>query len=197
MDTWIWQGGYPLVSGVDPGRQHVVLSQRRFLFDGEDDGTRWAIPVIVRQRHGDLTKEDRLLLDGDDAVVGAPATPTRSVVVNAGQPRLLPRRLRRRTSSRRLPAPTLDQLSTPERYSLVDDTWSAVVAGALDAASFVPVRPGLRRPSGSCRSGRCSSTGCAGAVASSTATSASGFQAFVRELVGPDARRPRLGAPAR
>jgi len=84
MDTWIWQGGYPLVTvrPSDDG-QHLALTQRRFLFDGDDDGSRWAIPVIVRQRLGDVTKEDRLLLDGDEARVAA-LDPAAVVVVNAG-----------------------------------------------------------------------------------------------------------------
>lgn len=140
MDTWIWQPGYPLVS-VAPNGSHLTLTQRRFLFEGDDDGTRWAVPVIVGQRHGDLTKEDRLLLDGDDAAAGL-LDPAATVVVNAGShgfyrvayhPGLLSR----------LTGPALAGLSTAERYSLVDDTWSAVVAGEVDAASFVQFAEGF------------------------------------------------------
>ena len=85
MDTWIFQGGYPLVTvrPTDDG-QRLVLTQRRFLFDGDDDGSRWAVPVhrapaarrrhqggprAARRRRGDAWR----LLD-----------PTAVVVVNAG-----------------------------------------------------------------------------------------------------------------
>ena len=98
MDTWIWQGGYPLVTvrPTDDG-QRLVLTQRRFLFDGEDDGSRWAIPVIVRQRLGDVTKEDRLLLDGDEATRGGPR-PDRGRGGQRRQSRVLPGRLRGRAA---------------------------------------------------------------------------------------------------
>ena len=147
-----------------------MLTQRRFLFDGEDDGTRWAIPVIVRQRHGDLTKEDRLLLDGDEAMVVL-LDPEAFVVVNAGSHGFY-RVAYDADLLARLTGPALDELSTPERYSLVDDTWSAVVAGALDATRSSASRR-ASRASASCPSGRCCSTGCAGAGGSSTATSGS------------------------
>ena len=142
MDTWIWQGGYPLVTvrPTDDG-QHVALTQRRFLFDGEDDGSRWAIPVIVRQRLGDVTKEDRLLLDGDEVTVAA-LDPTAVVVVNAGSHGFY-RVAYEGELLERLTGPALAELSTPERYSLVDDAWSAVVAGALDADAFVRLAGGF------------------------------------------------------
>ena len=142
MDTWIWQGGYPLVTvrPTDDG-QHLALTQRRFLFDGDDDGSRWAIPVIVRQRLGDVTKEDRLLLDGDEATVAA-LDPSAVVVVNAGSHGFY-RVAYEGELLERLTGPALAELSTPERYSLVDDAWSAVVAGALDADAFVRLAGGF------------------------------------------------------
>jgi puromycin-sensitive aminopeptidase len=142
MDTWIWQGGYPLVS-VRPSAdtQHLVLTQRRFLFDGDDDGTRWAVPVIVSQSHGDLSKEDRLLLDGDEVLVVA-LDRDATVVVNAGSHGFY-RVAYEGGLLERLTGPALTGLSTPERYALVDDAWSAVVAGALDADAFIRFAAGF------------------------------------------------------
>ncbi len=143
MDTWIWQGGFPLVSVRRRADGHcLVLSQRRFLFEGEDDGTRWSIPVIVRQRAGELTKEDRLLLDGDDAQVALLA-PDAVVVANAGSHGFY--RVAYEDALRdRLTGPALAELTTAERYSLVDDAWAAVVAGELGADAFVRFTSGFQ-----------------------------------------------------
>src|SRR5262249_10623538 len=82
MDTWIWKGGYPLIR-VSRAADGLRLSQRRFLFAGDDDGTRWAVPIHVRQRAGDQDEERRLLLEGDEITVPLLA-PDALVVVNAG-----------------------------------------------------------------------------------------------------------------
>jgi len=140
MDSWIWQGGYPVVSAAVAGNE-LVLSQRRFLFGADDDGTRWAIPVKVRQDHGDTTDERWALLDGDELrlpLLDRQAT----VVVNAGGygfyrvdygPVLL----------QRIVGPALERLSTPERYVLADDAWAAVVSGTLGADDFVRFASGF------------------------------------------------------
>ena len=161
-----------------------MLTQRRFLFDGDDDGTRWAIPVIVRQRHGDLTKEDRLLLDGDEALVGAAATRTRVVVVNAGSHGFY-RVAYDADLLGRLTGPALAELSTPERYSLVDDAWAAVVAGALDGRRLRPLRRGLRRRARPAGLADAAQRAAAGAIGSSTATTASASRPSSARLVAP------------
>src|SRR2546421_5632094 len=84
MDSWIWQGGYPLVSAsLTADRSSVELTQRRFLFSGDDDGTRWVVPVHVRQNAGDRTEETKLLVDGESATLPLMA-PDALVMVNAG-----------------------------------------------------------------------------------------------------------------
>ena len=101
MDSWIWQGGFPIViAKVDGG--DLVLTQHRFLFDATSDAgaaSRWSIPIHVRQllsgaHDGDSTtatavgaaaREDKVLLDGDTVrvpLLDANAT----VVVNAATP---------------------------------------------------------------------------------------------------------------
>lgn len=140
MDTWIWQGGHPLVSAHLEG-DAVRLTQRRFLYAGDDDGTHWSIPVHVRQLAGDRTDDQWLLLEDDDAFVRLLA-PGATVVVNANadgffrvhyEPALL----------RRLTGSALAHLSTNERYALVDDAWASVVAGALTAGDFTAFARGF------------------------------------------------------
>ncbi|MGA0878621.1 MAG: M1 family metallopeptidase [Ilumatobacteraceae bacterium] len=133
MDSWIWQPGYPLVmADIDSG--DLVLRQQRFTFhDGPPDATpqRWMIPIQIHNGGQD----SKHLLDGNTLRVPL-NDPEAVVVVNSGghgfyrvaySPELLGR----------LDRSALATFSTVERYALVDDSWSAVVAGRLSAADFV------------------------------------------------------------
>jgi puromycin-sensitive aminopeptidase len=129
MDSWIWQPGYPLVSAAAQGDE-LVLSQRRFSFDPDDaSAALWAIPLVVRQGEETTT----LLLDADEArlPLGEGA-----VIVNAGGHGFF-----RVSYSEQLRAcltsEVVASMTTLERYNLVDDAWSAVTAGALDAIEYI------------------------------------------------------------
>ena len=145
MDTWIWQGGYPLVT-VRP----------------TDDGQRLVLdpaPLPVRRRRrrqpvghpGDRAPAARRRHQGGPPSSSTatrrrwrPSTRRAVVVVNAGSHGFY-RVAYEGELLERLTGPALAELSTPERYSLVDDAWSAVVAGALEADAFVRLAGGLRR----------------------------------------------------
>jgi puromycin-sensitive aminopeptidase len=144
METWIGQGGYPLMS-VDPGDDpgSIRLSQRRFLYDSrgagrEDGGQRWAVPVNLRASVGGVVQRQRLLVDGDSASINFDG-PVDWVVVNDGgwgfyrvryDPALLGR-----LSAAGLPS-VCDAL---ERMGLVVDTWAGVVADRAALEDWVQV----------------------------------------------------------
>ena len=137
MDSWILQGGHPVVDvdASDDG-DGVVLSQRRFLYSGDSD-ERWVVPVNLRASvKGDLV-ERRVLLEGETTVdLGGPVD---WVLVNEGgagfyrvayAPDLL----------ERLTVAGLQAICGPlERLGLAGDTWAALVSGAGDLATWVGV----------------------------------------------------------
>ena len=89
MDSWIFQGGYPLIS-VEPGDDagSIRLSQQRFLYDaGAPSAGRRAnagrCPVNLRASVGGVVQRQRLLLDGATAIVNFDG-PVDWVVVNDG-----------------------------------------------------------------------------------------------------------------
>ncbi|MGI9119884.1 MAG: ERAP1-like C-terminal domain-containing protein, partial [Acidimicrobiales bacterium] len=136
MDSWIFQGGYPLV-GVETAAGGVRLDQRRFAFAGADDapGGDWPVPVLA-SAGGD--QPVRVLLDGASAELSLAGEP---VVVNAGghgfyRARYSPELL---ASLRR----SLDRLAPVERALLVDDTWAAVLAGDTPASAFLELAGGF------------------------------------------------------
>ncbi|MDQ3390681.1 MAG: M1 family metallopeptidase [Actinomycetota bacterium] len=134
MDSWIWQPGYPLVSAsLDSGE--LVLRQNRFAFGDSEDAALWTIPVHVRVGTGDAGTEHKMLLEGDTVRL-ALDDPTRPVVVNAGGHGFF-RVAYDDVLRGLLVGSTLGSLDRLERYNLVDDAWSSVVAGRLAASDFL------------------------------------------------------------
>jgi puromycin-sensitive aminopeptidase len=135
MDTWIFQGGYPVVS-VEPGGDaaEIVLSPRRFRYVEADDPARWQVPVLLRARVGGEVVRQRVLLAEAEATVRLAGKPD-WIVVNAGGWGVY----RVRYASELLRALTADlgQLDQLERFNLVSDTWASVLAGTTAVSDFV------------------------------------------------------------
>jgi puromycin-sensitive aminopeptidase len=153
MDSWIFQGGYPVV-GVDlVDGSTLRLTQERFRYDdgepGHEDhpggGDRWLVPVIVEYGSsvgaGSATTVERHILDQLEADIPLSFAPD-WVVVNAGgsgfyRVRYTPELLR--ALVRRGP----NHLTSLERYGLVDDAFASVLAGAVTAAEFLDFARGF------------------------------------------------------
>jgi puromycin-sensitive aminopeptidase len=132
MDTWILQGGHPILSVVDG-----TVSQSPFAYGptGTESaiGSTWQVPLSTRPLGSDVVTRQVL---GDAPVTVAPGT-----LVNAGGWGVY------RTSygaielaeiTSHLPA-----LQPLERATLVADTWAATLAGRQDAAGFLRLAAGL------------------------------------------------------
>ena len=84
MDTWIWQGGYPLISVTIADDGTLRFSQRRYSPSRPDDETKWAVPLSVRQVAPDGSERtDAILVEADGASLPMLA-PDAVVVANAG-----------------------------------------------------------------------------------------------------------------
>ncbi len=135
MDQWIWQGGYPILDvGLRDGE--INVAQRRFLADGAADETVWDVPLRVRELDG---MERSVLLPVGGATLEVQESA--AVVVNAGASSFVrvhyTEDLRHRLTAR------LPDLSSLERYGLVDDLWAAVAAGTASAPDFVRFTEGF------------------------------------------------------
>jgi len=139
MDSWIYQGGYPLVSvGLSADRRRLTLGQARFLYAGRaaaDASEEWQVPMNLRFSAGGKIDQRRVLLTGPSITVDLP-DPLDWVVVNGGAwgfyrvryeaALLLP-----------LTAVMQEHLRPLERLTLVSDTWAAVVAGHSPLGDFL------------------------------------------------------------
>ncbi len=134
MDSWIFQGGYPLVTVAEDG-EGLRLDQRPFRYLGSPaTGTSWRVPVLVRGVAGGQTVERRLLLDGSGARLDLPG-PVNWVVANAGGQGFF----RVSYDPRLMAALTADlsRLASLERFNLLSDTLAAALAGLAPASDLV------------------------------------------------------------
>jgi puromycin-sensitive aminopeptidase len=144
MDSWIFQGGFPIVSvEALEGGTVLRLAQERFQYlRDEQDTTRWAIPLQLRYAlaSGEIVTTTALL-DEDSLDLQLPE-PVAWVVANAAGHGFY----RVRTSAPlrdALVAQAQVVLSDVERYGLVDDTWASVLAGTTSTDDFLTLADGF------------------------------------------------------
>ena len=133
MESWIFQGGHPVVTAAADDKGAITLSQERFRYDGQPDDARWQVPVVVAVGSDTGSRTDRLVLEDP---VALDAHDAGWVMVNTGadgfyrvayQGGLLDRLLGDG-------GPDLDPL---QRYVLVDDQWALTVAGRLGVDDYL------------------------------------------------------------
>jgi puromycin-sensitive aminopeptidase len=141
MDSWIFQGGHPVVSVAlaDDGRTVRLRQEPQRYRSGDDEPVptdqRWAIPVLLRAGRGDAITEHRLLLSDDEGTVTLD-DPADWVVVNSGghgfyRVRYAPELVTALASGRGV------DLGAVERYGLVDDAWASLLAGTIGTPEFL------------------------------------------------------------
>ncbi|MEM7341099.1 MAG: M1 family metallopeptidase [Actinomycetota bacterium] len=138
MDSWIFQGGFPLVSVTVDGAA-VTFSSERMSYLGGDESpdTEWVTPMLFRwQPPGDGDpRTDRVLLEGPVTTTTLDAEPEWLVANAAGSGFF-------RTSYDPealdvLAEVSTDELDATERYALVDDTYAALLAGRTSSMAFL------------------------------------------------------------
>ena len=133
MDTWIFQGGHPVVA-VEATPEGISVKQSRFGYSSVDPAS-WHIPIIIRAQVGSEQIETRVLLEGSQEEIDLGGTP-QWAVVNAGGHGFY-RVTYGEDLLGALSKRALDVLSASERYGLVDDTWSSVLAGEIEAETHL------------------------------------------------------------
>ena len=140
MDSWIFQGGVPLIHCAIDG-DAVVLTQERLRYEGGDvtdemvDDAVWAVPLAVRVAtlDGAITEHRVLLEDEPISITGTGGVDW--AVVNAEGASFV-RAAYAPDQLDRLAEVASTHLSAVERYALIDDAWSSVLAGTTSAAAF-------------------------------------------------------------
>jgi puromycin-sensitive aminopeptidase len=147
MESWIFQGGYPVVAitALDAGA--VTVEQARFAYGSVNGDARWSIPLRVRVSTPAGPHETRVLLEDRSMTITLPADARVRgdgvINLNADSSGFY---------RAQLPEIVLDDvindgprgLTPIERYSFIDDAWALTVAGRLEASRFVELLDGFR-----------------------------------------------------
>ncbi|HWC38779.1 MAG TPA: M1 family metallopeptidase, partial [Acidimicrobiales bacterium] len=147
MDSWIFQGGHPLVT-VTPGDEGtaLVLDQRPFRYlpdraDADAVGSGWRVPVLVRAGVNGSVEHQRVLLDEGGATASF-SGPVEWVVANAGGWGFY--RVRYGGDLLARLVADLGRLDALERFNLVSDAWGSSLAGLSSVSEFIDVALALR-----------------------------------------------------
>ncbi|HXQ60441.1 MAG TPA: M1 family metallopeptidase, partial [Acidimicrobiales bacterium] len=145
MDSWILQGGFPLVTvsgsegdgGSTGPERTVTLGQGAFEYASTDAtsaiGSAWTVPIIARTIGAE--DETRVLLGTDPTPLAVGNEADAAVVVNAHGTGYY--RVRYTPALHRRLAGRLDALDLLERFNLLADTWAVVVAQQAGPEDFL------------------------------------------------------------
>ncbi len=139
MDTWIYQGGYPLVRVTDDGQ----LTQEPFSYQGKPGGaigTAWQAPILVRPLASVPDREPARVLMGEDGA-SVETTDDGPPLINAGGSGFY--RVAYPTATVERLAAHLPNLEPLERYNLISDTWAAALAGQAPVADVLQLAGAL------------------------------------------------------
>ncbi|MFN8052369.1 MAG: M1 family aminopeptidase [Acidimicrobiales bacterium] len=130
MNTWILQGGHPLVSVRAEGST-LVLDQCRFEFAGGDpvEPATWLVPVRLMGVAGGTPFERTLMLSEASTTVELDGA-VDWVDVNAGFTGFY--RSQYSPELRAALHAVVGDLSSLDRYALVDDAWALLLAGRIE-----------------------------------------------------------------
>ncbi|HVN50866.1 MAG TPA: M1 family aminopeptidase, partial [Acidimicrobiales bacterium] len=161
MDSWIFQGGHPLVS-IDLvhdefGETPTILRvrQERFTYAGDTgDGdaearaeleqAQWAVPLIFTQSADGVVTFERALLEGLETDIEVELVQPVEWVLGNTEGTGFYRVAYERDLREALLARAQADLSPIERYGLVDDAWAAVLADRMTAVDFLDLALAFR-----------------------------------------------------
>ncbi len=125
MDTWIFQGGYPRLN-VERDGENYRLTQEHFRLIGDGDST-WKIPVLYSSSDG-----DGKVIVGEEPVTVEAAD---DVIFDAGGEGFF--RVNYDEELLRGVTDRFTELSPIERYSMVSDTYAAVLKGDIGSGEYL------------------------------------------------------------
>ena len=133
METWIFQGGYPVID-VDETR----IEQRRFTYSGDGTAATWTVPVQIRTTSGDVSIIELAESSADLPVSSADIDSFNHLGHGFYRVKLPSEHLTRIGTS------GVEHLEPVERFGLIDDTWTLTLAGETNLRDFIALLDGYR-----------------------------------------------------
>ncbi len=134
MDSWIFQGGYPMLSVKESSNSDSIeLSQEPFTYKQLNQNKSWNIPIRLKINSDQNTEEIRILLDKNNTQIKV--SPQTSWI-NANSEGWGFYRVNYSESLLSKLISNVSQLNALERFSLVSDTWASTLAGLSPLSHF-------------------------------------------------------------
>jgi len=144
MDSWIFQGGYPILhASREEGGQSWLITQRRFFYLPEEKRShvkqesvcRYQVPIMYTAAFGKDRVAGRVLLSGNSTEIKLPSAAD-WILLNAGGHGFY----RCAYSDDDLASLTKDvfnDLSAIERFGLLSDLWASALNGSIELKSYL------------------------------------------------------------
>ena len=150
MQSWITQGGYPLITVAlegDGATAQLQVQQTRFFATPNapgDDGSRWHVPLVIRYADDAGTHVQRFLFSDQSATIALAVHGTlKWCYANADEVGFYRQQYNGEFLDRVLA--NLDQLTTAEQMGLLGDQWALTRQGSQSMARFLDVLTAMAR----------------------------------------------------
>ncbi len=144
MDSWIYQGGYPIIhASKEDGGQSWLLTQHRFFYLPEEKRShvkkesvsRYHVPIMYTAAFGKNRVSGRVLLTGNSTEIKL-NEPADWLLLNAGGHGFY-RCAYTDDDLQALTKNVAQDLSAIERFSLLSDVWATTLNGSLPLKTFL------------------------------------------------------------
>ena len=131
MDTWIFQPGHPVISYNLNGK-NIVLNQSVFKYlNNSESELIWSVPIFIKYKHKDSVEYEKYLLENEKSEIKLKSQ-TKEIFLNANAYGFYKVNNNFENSFN-----DIDEFSSEEKYSMIDDYWSMVLNGSKNKDEFL------------------------------------------------------------
>ena len=130
MDSWIFQPGHPMINYSYQNKK-LFVAQKTFRYLNSSDKTTWGVPLFIKYATDSQNKEMKFLLDSREEIIDLKEDVSK-IFLNSNAFGFY------RTNSK-TPNFSFDikELSSEEKYSIIDDYWALILNGSKKVESFL------------------------------------------------------------
>ena len=131
MDTWIFQPGHPVISYNLNGK-NIVLNQSVFKYlNNSESELIWSVPIFIKYKNKDSIEYEKYLLENEKSEIKLKSQ-TKEIFLNANAYGFYKVNNNFENSFN-----DIDEFSSEEKYSMIDDYWSMVLNGSKNKDEFL------------------------------------------------------------
>ena len=130
MDSWIFQAGHPMIT-YSYKNDKLSVSQKTFRYLNTSDKTIWGVPLFIKYSSNNDNKEKKVLLSTENQIIDI-GSDLDSIFINSNAFGFY----RTNTTDLEL-LYDIDDMSSEEKYSILDDHWALLLSGNKKLEDFL------------------------------------------------------------